>query len=168
MIPTSRKPRWLFALSIATAMVAVLAAAGGCDRHADIAAAGPDAAATESPVPPPHPTGKTASSARTVELVIDYGDGAEKRFGRIPWHEGLTALDALAAAKNRPHGVTFVARGSGPTAFVTQVDDLQNQGGEANSKNWTFHINDRLVDKSCGLADVRPGDIILWKFGASE
>ena len=54
----------------------------------------------------------------------------------------------------------FVARGSGPTAFVTQVDDLKNQGDEDNAKDWTFRINDRLIHKSCGLAVVRPGIII--------
>jgi Domain of unknown function (DUF4430) len=108
------------------------------------------------------------AATRTVELVIDYGDGVQKRLAHIPWRDHLTALDVLTAAQNHPHGITFVARGAGPTAFVTRLDDLENQGGSPDAKNWVFRINDRLVDEGCGVAEVRPGDVILWKFGAYE
>ncbi len=80
----------------------------------------------------------------------------------------MTVLDALRAAEKRPHGVAFASRGAGETAFVTRLDDVDNQGGAAGAKNWTFRVNDRLQDASCGVVEVKAGDIILWKFGAYE
>ena len=43
----------------------------------------------------------------TVRLVVDYGDGSEVHFTALPWREGMTALDALSAAKTHPHGISF-------------------------------------------------------------
>jgi hypothetical protein len=161
-------------------LISLLAISGGCVRSSDDAIRDHPTAktpATDASLPlgaaeklvgRASGNEKATSAAPTVELIIDYGDSVQKHLVRIPWREHLTTLDVLAAAKNRPHGVTFAARGSGSTAFVTQVDDLKNQGGGDDAKNWVFRINDHLVDKSCGLAEVRPGDVILWKFGAYE
>ena len=74
-------------------------------------------------------------------------------------------LDTLQAApKTCSHGISFSAHGSGETAMVTKIDDVANQGPATDSKNWIFRINGRLGDESCGLAKVRPGDTVLWKF----
>jgi uncharacterized protein DUF4430 len=110
----------------------------------------------------------TQPAARTVQLVLDYGDGVQKRFAAIPWRENMTVLDVLMAAKAHPRGITFIYRGSGETAILTKLDDLENQGGIADAKNWIFYVNDRLADKSFGAYVVQPGDAILWKFGIYE
>jgi Domain of unknown function (DUF4430) len=99
-----------------------------------------------------------------VELVIDYGDGAEKRFAAIAWREGMTVLEVLEAAKAHPHGIAFSVRGTGEQALLTKIDDLENQKGAAGAKNWIFYVNDHLADKSLGATIVEPGDLILWKF----
>lgn len=117
-------------------------------------------------------TGRDAKAVKaslpTVELVIDYGDGAQKRFSGIPWKKSMTVLDVLKAAQEHPHGISFSDRGSGETAMVTKIDDLANQSGGADAKDWIFRINGRLGDESCGIADVRPGDTVLWKFERYE
>jgi hypothetical protein len=98
-----------------------------------------------------------------VELVIDYGDGVEKRFTRIPHQEGITALDTLEFADRHPRGIRFQTAGSGEAALVTGIDDLNNQtGGEG--KNWLYRINGKLADKSAGAYVLAPGDVILWKY----
>jgi hypothetical protein len=164
-------------LSAARASTAILQAACllpffvacGCSGHTgasrDSAAApakatdnGAVAAATKAP----------ASSTKTVELVIDYGDGVQKRFTDIGWKESMTVLDALRAAQQHSHGISFAAHGSGETAIVSKIDDETNQGGATGAKNWIFRINGHLGDESCGIAEVRPGDTVLWKFGAYE
>src|SRR5437588_4130210 len=77
----------------------------------------------------------------TVRLVIDYGDGVIKTITDLPWSKGQTVLDVMNAAKARPHGIAFRASGSGGSAFLTQIDDVANQGGGAGKRNWQLWVN---------------------------
>ena len=120
-----------------------------------------DRAAAKSPAAP-------TSARRTVELVIDFGDGAEKRFTELPWRENMTVLDVLEAAKAHPHGITFAVRGSGDRTLLTQLDGVANQRGAAGAKNWIFYVNGRKAARSAGAKTVKSGATILWKFEAYE
>jgi hypothetical protein len=106
----------------------------------------------DDPVPPP----------ASVRMVIDYGDGVEKHFTALAWKEGMTVLDALVAAQEHPRGIKFTHRGSDATAFLTQIDELKNEGS---GRNWVFRVNDKLATKSFAIFGVKAGDTILWKFG---
>ena len=108
-----------------------------------------------------------AAGEPAVELVIDFGDGAQKRFSRIPHQDGMTALAALRFAASHPHGVTFESTGSGSAALVTRIDDLANEAG-ADGKNWLYRVGGKLADKSCDAYVLSPGDLILWKFEKFE
>ena len=57
----------------------------------------------------------------------------------------------------------FDSQGSGSTAFVHSIDGVMNAGGRG--KNWVYRVNDLLVNESCGLKGVVPGDQIKWKYG---
>src|SRR5688572_13640579 len=108
--------RWLF--------VGLLLVAIGCQRD----------------VPPNDPaatvhTKLAAAGEPAVELVIDYGDGAEKRFTRIPHEEGMTVLGALRFAAKHPRGITLESSGSGSSALLTKIDNLANEQ-DRNGKNW--------------------------------
>ena len=102
--------------------------------------------------------------ANNVILVIDYNDGVEKHFTALTWTEGMTVLDAMNQAKEHPHGIRFAYKGTGATAFLTQIDDLENQGGGAGKKNWVYRVNDKLADKSFGVYEIKAGDTVRWKF----
>jgi hypothetical protein len=104
----------------------------------------------------------------TVRLVVDYGDGAQKVFPALPWQEGMTVLDAMEKAKAPAHGITFQHTGKGETAFLTQIDDLKNEGGGKSKKNWQYLVNDAYADKSFGIRKLEKGDVILWKFTVFE
>ena len=104
----------------------------------------------------PKPVGKR------VRLVVNYGDGCEKHFTAIPWREGMTVLDALTHAQKHRRGIRIVYRGKGATAFLTKIDDLENEG---RGRNWIFRINDELADRSFAVEKVKPSDTILWEFG---
>jgi Domain of unknown function (DUF4430) len=106
--------------------------------------------------------------AQAIELVIDYGDGSEKHFTGIAWKDSMTVFDVLRTAEKRPHGISVTSRGSGETLIVSKIDDLANQGGGKTDKNWIFHVNGQMGDESAGIATVRPGDRVLWKFGPYE
>lgn len=104
----------------------------------------------------------------TVALTIDFGDGVEKRFLRLPWREKLTVLDILRAAAAHPHGIRYEARGSGESAFVTSIDGTANQQGEEEAKNWIYRVNGDLATKSADSYPVQAGDVIVWKFEQYE
>lgn len=103
-----------------------------------------------------------AKAKAKIRLVIDYGDGVQKHFTRLPASEGATVLAAVEAAARHPRGIKFKIRGSGSTTFLTQIDDAENQG--ARGRNWTYRVNGKLGDRSCALQKLKAGDTILWKF----
>ena len=105
---------------------------------------------------------------RTVRLIIDYGDGVEKHFTALAFRDGMTVMDAVKAAKASPHGIAFVHRGRGPTALLTQIDDLKNQGGGRSKKNWLFKVNGKLATVGFGRYRLEPADVIRWTFGVYE
>ena len=100
----------------------------------------------------------------TVRLVIDYGDGVQKHIS-LPWKEKMTVAEALESAAAHPRGVKFQGRGKGETLFINSIDDCENEGS---GRNWTYRVNDKPATKSCGVALVQAGDIILWKFASSR
>ena len=100
-----------------------------------------------------------STAGQTVQLVIDYGDGVQKRFPAIAWRENMTVLDVLETAKDRPHGITYSVRGSGETTLLTKLDDVANQEGATDAKNWIFYVNDRMADKSLGVISVKSGTL---------
>jgi hypothetical protein len=102
--------------------------------------------------------------AQNVRLVIDYGDGVETHYKQLAWREGMTALDALAAVKAHPRGVSFGHRGSGTSTLVTKIGDLENEGGGAKSKNWLYFVNGKAATVGAGAYKLKAGDTVLWKF----
>ena len=107
-----------------------------------------------------------ASAAEHYKLIVDYGDGSQKHFTELPWREGITVLEATKIAQKHPRGVKSTVRGSGSTAFLTQIDDVANEGGDG--RNWVFRVNDELGDRSCGVTKIDAGDTVLWRFQTYE
>jgi hypothetical protein len=99
----------------------------------------------------------------TVRLVVDYGDGVIKTITGLPWAKGSTVLDVMNAAKDRPHGITFSYTGSGASALLTRIDDVANEGGGA-KKNWQLWVNTAYADRSFGVYEVQPLDVVFWRF----
>jgi Domain of unknown function (DUF4430) len=104
----------------------------------------------------------------TVRLVVDYGDGVIKTISGLPWAKGSTVLDVMNAAKNRPDGISFSYTGSGASAFLTRIDDVANEGGGGSKKNWQLWVNTSYADKSFGVYEVQPLDVVFWRFTTQE
>jgi len=102
---------------------------------------------------------------RSVQLIIDYADGVQKRFTKLPWREEMTVYEALLAAGRHPRGIKIKFRGSGATAFVMQIDDLKNEGFGADAKNWIYKVNGETASLGAGSMRLERGDIILWTYG---
>lgn len=122
---------------------------------------------SDKPTAERNPIKLAAADEPAVELVIDFGDGAEKRFSRIPHEDGMTALAALRFAAKHPRGITLESTGSGSAALVSKIDDLANEAGQ-NGKNWLYRVGGKLADKSCDAYVLAPGDVILWRFEKFE
>ena len=109
---------------------------------------------------------RAQAQSATVRLVIDYGDGVIKTVTSLPWTKGSTVLDVMNTAKSRPHGISFNYTGSGASAFLTQIDDIANEGG--GKKNWQLWVNTSYADKSFAVHDVQPLDVVFWRFTIQE
>lgn len=106
-----------------------------------------------------------ANTDQAIHLTFDLGDGQTKSAGPFPWKAEMTVLDGLSLASEGPEGIRFVHRGTGATAFVSSIADLENQGGE-NGKNWIFKVNGTKSTKSAGVHVLQSGDKVLWKFSS--
>ena len=108
---------------------------------------------------------RTAAS-ETVRLVIDYNDGVEKHFTALPWKAGVTVFDLLQEAKRHPHGIVLEYKDYGPKVgfMVTRIDDLANEGGGGQAKNWVYRVNDELATKACNKYQLRAADVVRWTF----
>lgn len=111
------------------------------------------------------PAAEPSKVPASVRLTIDYSDGFQKVYTRLPWAEGMTVMDALEAAKGHPRGISFDASGAGATAFVKKIDDVANQGATGEKKNWLYSVNAQFADKSAGVWALKAGDEIVWHFG---
>jgi hypothetical protein len=99
----------------------------------------------------------------SVRLTIDYGDGVQKMFTALPWKEKMMVFDALKAAEKHSHGIKLAYTGRGETIFIIAIDDAANEG--ANGANWRYMVNDQPAGYSAGVAELKSGDAIVWRFG---
>jgi hypothetical protein len=98
----------------------------------------------------------------SVRLTIDYGDGVQKVFSALEWKAKMTVFDALQAAEKHPRGIKVKHTGAGETVFITAIDDAVNEGG--GGRNWRYTVSDQPARTSAGVAEVKAGDTILWRF----
>jgi hypothetical protein len=107
-----------------------------------------------------------AAEQKHVTLVVEYGEGVEKRWSRLDWKAGVTVAQVLSAADAMPGplGLELVARGDGERFFVKEIDGLANQGGGKADRNWLFFVNGEMAKKSAGIVEVSAGDTIVWRY----
>jgi len=108
------------------------------------------------------PAKSAEENPQQVRLTIDYGDGVQKSFTAIPWTEKITVFAALQAAQNHARGIKLSHTGAGETIFITAIDDATNEG--AGGRNWRYTVNDQPARYSAGIAELKPGDAVLWRF----
>ena len=61
---------------------------------------------------------QAATAEKVIQLEIDFGDGAEKRFTKLPWHADMTVADAMELAAAHPRGIRYTLVGAGPNALL--------------------------------------------------
>lgn len=103
------------------------------------------------------------SAAKTVTLTIAFPDDVEVTYKAISFQEGMTVLDALTAASKHARPLKFKYTGSGEFAFLTEIDNVKNEG--AAGKNWTFQVDGARAKVGMGSMKLKEGNHILWLFG---
>lgn len=157
----------LFVVAVATRG---LGHQGGRGAGAD-ALAGVATVADGSAQPAAQPTAQPAAqptapvpSKTHVRVVIDYGDGVQKHFTSIEHKAGMTAMDALLAAKAHARGIKLEYTGKGETAFVSSIEEMKNQGSGKDKKNWQFFVNDVFATQGPGAMPLKAGDTVRWVY----
>ena len=128
-------------------VVLIIAAAAGCESPDG------DESSTKEVAP---------GTAGTVTVEIDFNGRKQNKEFQIACNQDSTVFSILQQAENKGD-VKFVFSGSGETAFVSSIDDIENE--KAAGDNWTYKVNGDLADRSCGVFPVKTGDKILWRFG---
>lgn len=98
---------------------------------------------------------------KTISLILDYGNGFERRYTKLSWTENMTALEATRLASKHKQGFELLVKGSGATAFVTAIDGVKNEG---QGKNWMYRVNGKKGDRSSGIYKLRANDVVKWTF----
>ena|SRR5215211_7560852 len=123
----------------------------------------------------------TSRSPETVMLIINFSNGAQKRFADIPWTPEMSVIDVLEAAGQISPGLVFEFtvtldsdRSGRQGGIIASIDGVkadepnQNSGGFPNG--WMIRINDRrlgddirvVTEESLSgpIPEVKAGDII--------
>jgi hypothetical protein len=73
------------------------------------------------------PVPSAAAAGKSVALTIEYGDGRERKFDAIAWHEGMTVDDLLNAASQLPDPISYGVLGNGELTLLTNIDKTHNE-----------------------------------------
>lgn len=146
---------WRFPLLLGLVLAALLLARSGWIRNGE-----------EVVGNSPLDTAGRVPTGETVSLTVDFGDGQPRHFDAVPWSVGMTIEDVLGAVSQMPDGPEFAKRGSGPSAFLTRIGEMANEGAEG--RNWTYQVNDQRGDRSFAVYELAPGDRVLWRYGPQE
>jgi hypothetical protein len=144
---------WRLPLLLAVVLAAILIARAAREEVRTVA-------------PRPLPVPPTAQTGKSVALVINYGDGRERKFDAVAWHEGMTVDDLLNAASQLPDPISYGVLGNGELTLLTNIDQTHNKWEHGG--NWTYKVNDVPADRSLEIYELQPGDRVLWTFGRQQ
>lgn len=99
--------------------------------------------------------------AAPVMLTIETDQGAKVRAIEIGWSDKLTPLGVL-----RRNGTPVEFTGSGPSAFLTSIAEIENEGTAG--RNWQYWVDGERGNVSADAMPLEPGAALLWKFAEYE
>lgn len=130
--------------------------------------------ALASPASAAQPQASTSHS-----LTIQLSRECSVRYANLPHTPQMTVLDLLLSAQARQSAgssrlpppslesgppLQFVSTGTGPTALISSIMGLANEGGGKASRNWQFWVNSQMGQTGAGSAILNPGDRVVWAF----
>jgi hypothetical protein len=110
---------------------------------------------------------QTALSENSVGMTVQWSSEEQLPLFEVPWASGMTVRDLLLDAQKSGR-LTFDESGEGDSAMLIGISGTKNEGGRADSYNWTYRVNGAMGDKSFAIYELHKGDIVAWKFGPYE
>lgn len=127
-------------------------------------AASPAAAPTEAQAVAGSRGEPEAPASTTVRLQIDFGDGYEVQYSGLAFTKGLSAFGVLESAAAHAHPLAFKHKGSGSTAFVSEIGGIANGRG-TDGLYWQFRVNGEYGQHGAGSVPLKAGDTVRWFYG---
>ena len=81
---------------------------------------------------------------------------------KVPIEPGDSVLDILKKVTKQKH-IQMEYKGSGGTAYIEGIQNLY-EFDKGPKSGWMFSINGVFMNKSAGIAKVKPGDKIVWQY----
>ena len=123
----------------------------------------------QSAEPPAQSDGWTPSApatGQTVQLEIDFGNGSQRVYSALPWHEGMTVAEVLQEAHDFRPGIEFTQKGEGSGGFLTSLEGVKNEGTDG--CNWLYEVAGNPGTQSFCVQTVGEGEQVLWRFAAKS
>lgn len=107
----------------------------------------------------------------SVSLLVDFGDGSQRRLLDLMYRKEMTVLDAMKLAGAHPHPIISEIKGSGDRAQLMSIDGQRDEGiekGIAVARCWQYWVNAQYGMSSIGVAKLEPGDRVIWAYRPYE
>ena len=101
-----------------------------------------------------------AVPGESVKLSIDFGNGAQRIFERLPWQKDMTVADLMLAAQEFRPSIQFQVEGHDEMAFLNSLEGVANGG--AKRRNWLYRVNGEHAHVSYAAYTLKAGDEVVW------
>jgi hypothetical protein len=152
----------LRAILIALAILALLLGFAYWHTHSQPASTSSTPLGTKAP--------PAAPVTSDITLIIDFGDGTQRRFTDLKYTTEMTALDAMKLAASHARPLVFEFRGAGASSIITSIEGIKDEGvgaggaTPATARAWQYWIGNAYGEVAAGAAVLKPGDRISWSY----
>ncbi len=110
-------------------------------------------------------------ASTSISVLVDFGDGSQKRFANLAFTKDMTVLDAMKLAATHPRPLVSEIKGTGDRAQLMSIDGQRDEGiekGVAAARCWQYWVNAQYGMTSIGVAKLQPGDRVTWAYRPYE
>jgi hypothetical protein len=101
--------------------------------------------------------------AKTVSVMLDYGDGTIKTWDDVDISKSANLFEVLKTLSAGSDGFALDAKPPGEYGvMIDRIGDKKN--GDEGGKYWLFYVNGKMGEKSSDNTELKPGDVVEWKF----
>jgi hypothetical protein len=103
----------------------------------------------------------------TVSIMVDTGDDSVVVYDNLPVAEDSTMFDVLRSLQSSDTlELTYEDYGPDMGVLITGIGDHIN--GANDNAYWQYWINNSYAIVGVSSQQLRPGDVILWKYVSSQ
>lgn len=112
-----------------------------------------------------------APASTAISVLVDFGDGSQKRLADLSFTKDMTVLDAMKLAGTHPRPIVSEIKGVGDRAQLMSIDGQRDEGiekGIALARCWQYWVNTQYGMTSIGVAKLQAGDRVSWAYRPYE